>query len=315
MMVPPSMAVVVPRLGCAGLALVLLGHCNRGDEDRAAGDSPDRTVLARIDDATITLADFERRMQELPPYVRSRYAAPERRKEMLDNLVRFEVLAREARKRGYQRDPDVIRFAKQRLVEKMIAEEIDAQLQPEDLPEADLAAFYRANPALFTQAEAVRVSQIVVSDRARAVELSAQARALGPKDEAGFRRLVSQHSLDDDSRLRGGDLTFIERASTDHPAAVVAAAFALRQVGDVSDPVASDRGFHVLRLTQRRAGFLRPFEEVKADVRKRLHQQRRAERVQAWVAEMRKNVKVELFEDKLEALGDKTPDHPPLKTP
>ena len=110
---------------------------------------------------------------------------------------------------------------------------------------------------------------------------------------------MAAHSRDEDSRERGGDLTFLERTGGTQPAPVVEAAFALKQVGEVSAPVKSERGFHVLRLTERRAARLRPFEEVKVSVRAQALAERRARRIEEWVAEMRKQVNIQVFEDKL----------------
>ena len=58
-------------------------------------------VVARIGGLEITLKEFERRLKEQAPYARARYASLERKKEFLDNLVRFEVLAAEAANKGY----------------------------------------------------------------------------------------------------------------------------------------------------------------------------------------------------------------------
>ena len=293
--------------GAAALLCVTLMACSSSERAPAAGGPPaeqrGQTVVARIDGQEITMADFERRLREQPPYVRARYASPERRKELLENLVRFEILAREARKRGYERDPDVVRTAKQRVVQTMIAEEIDPRLDRASVTDEELDRHYRQHPEAFSQGEAVRVSQIVVEERALADKVAAQARALSRGDDGAFGRLVALHSVDEDSKQRGGDLTFLERGSSSLPAAVLEAAFALREPGDVSPPVQGDRGFHILRLTQRRAAGRRPLEEVKAEVRNHLMQQRRGELVDQWVAEMRKNVKVEVFEDKLQALA------------
>ena len=44
----------------------------------------------------------------------------------------------------------------------MIAKELDAGFKPEDVPEAELQPYYQAHPELFTQKEAVRVSQVVL---------------------------------------------------------------------------------------------------------------------------------------------------------
>jgi peptidyl-prolyl cis-trans isomerase C len=298
------------RPGCAvqvrsGLGLTLglvLGWsalgCDRPEAEAAKPGSQEE-IVARIDGRAITRLDFERHLSQQAPFVQARYRSPERRKELLSNLIRFEVLAMEADKRGYGRDPDVVRYVKQRAIEEMIASELDAVYKAEDVPEAELEPYYRAHPELFTQKEAVRVSQILARDRAEATRLVKQVRALAPRDEKGFRRLVEQHSQDEDSKQRGGDLTFLERDSPEHSRAVIEAAYTLREIGDVSEPVESEKGFHILKLTQRRAGFLRPFEEVKRQVRTRLYQEGRAKKIEEWVQATRERVKIEIFEDKL----------------
>ena len=288
------------------LLLALAVACDWGP---SAGGEPgvgDQNVVARIDGRPITLADLQRRMAQQPPFVQARYASPERRKELLDNLIRFEILASEARRRGYQRDPQVVRHQQQRLVDRMVAEELDARLKPEDLPEAELRRFYQEHAERFTRPEAVRVSQILLSDAATAARVAAAARALGPRDDRGFRRLVAAHSLDEDSKQRGGDLTFLERqpaagGGDAHrpPPAVIEAAFALTEVGQIAGPVPSDRGFHVLRLGQRRPAALRPFEEVAAELRQLVLEQQRSRRLDEWVAEMRNKVNIQVYEDKL----------------
>jgi parvulin-like peptidyl-prolyl isomerase len=153
----------------------------------------------------------------------------------------------------------------------------------------------------------VRVSQILVKDKAKASKAAAAVKALSPGDEKGFRDLVAKYSEDEDSKLRGGDMTFIERQSPQLPRPVVDAAFALKEVNDVSAPVQSDKGFHVLKLTQKRPGFTRPFPEVKRQIQGRLYAEMRAKRMSAWIAEMRARLKVEMYEDKLKDVKIEAP--------
>jgi peptidyl-prolyl cis-trans isomerase D len=171
---------------------------------------------------------------------------------------------------------------------------------------AVLRGFYQEHPVRFTGPAAVRVSQILLSAAARAARGGAAARALGPRDDRGFRRLVAAHSLDEDSKQRGGDLTFLERqpaagGGDAHrpPPTVIEAAFALTEVGQIAGPVQSDRGFHVLRMGQRRPAALRPFEEVAAKLRQLVLEQQRSRRLDEWVAEMRNKVNIQVYEDKL----------------
>jgi peptidyl-prolyl cis-trans isomerase C len=291
---------------CWPCILALAVACDRGPLGGRADSPEDKQVVARIDGQPITLDDLQRRMAQQAPYVQARYSSPERRKQLLDNLIRFEILAREARRRGYERDPQVVHHHQQRLVDRMVAEELDRTLKAEDIPEDELRRFYQEHPERFTRPEAVRVSQILLADAETAATVAAAARALGPRDERGFRRLVAAHSLDEDSKQRGGDLTFLERQPATGgsngqrpPAPLIEAAFGLAEVGQIGGPVQSERGFHVLRLTQRRTGALRPFEEVAAEVRTLVHEQRRSRRLDEWVAEMRNKVNIQIFEDKL----------------
>jgi peptidyl-prolyl cis-trans isomerase C len=297
----------------AALAFLLAAGCGRSGREAAARPAkagapavPESEIVARIDGQPITRAEFEQALAKRAPFIKQRYSTPEKRKELLDSLVRFEVLAREAQNRGYDRDPDVVRYQKQKAIDRMIAEELDAKAKPEDIPRAELEAHYRAHLEDFTQKEAVRLEQILVRDEATAKKVAALARALGPRDERGFRSLVAVHSEDEDSKQRGGDLTFLERGSPHAPAEVVAAGFALAagndRVGLIGGPVKSPAGYHIIRLTQRRPQFLRPFEQVESVVRARVAEERKRQQLERWVAEMRGRVKIEVFEDKLQAV-------------
>src|SRR3954452_21617899 len=100
------------RLLLTATSLALLAACTKkGDEAKKTAAAPglDQAV-ARIDDHVITVADVERQIAKQPAFVRARYASLERKKEMLDNLVRTEVMAKEAENHGYDKDPDVVRF-------------------------------------------------------------------------------------------------------------------------------------------------------------------------------------------------------------
>jgi parvulin-like peptidyl-prolyl isomerase len=118
----------------------------------------------------------------------------------------------------------------------------------------------------------------------------------------GFRDLVSKYSEDADSKPRGGDLIQFDRATTLHPQSVVTAAFALKEIGDVSDLVATDKGFAVLKLTDRRPALSRSLEEAKPEIQRRLLEDLRAKKKKEYVEEARKAIKVEIDEEKLAQL-------------
>src|SRR5690348_1981182 len=84
-------------------------HASQKAEDLAE-------ALAKVDDVTITVGEFQERINQQSPYVRARYTSMERKKEFLDNLARSEVLAKEPDRRGLSKDAGVARTRKQGLV-------------------------------------------------------------------------------------------------------------------------------------------------------------------------------------------------------
>src|SRR6185295_5493343 len=59
-----------------------------------------------------TDAELKARFSEMNPYQRARYQTLEARKEYVEGLARFEILAQEAQRRGIANDPDVVDTAK-----------------------------------------------------------------------------------------------------------------------------------------------------------------------------------------------------------
>lgn len=139
------------------------------------------------------------------------------------------------------------------------------------LTDADLRKAYTEGIARFSVPEERRASHILVKAeqgassaerakaRAKAEALLAEVR----KTPAAFAELARKNSDDPGSAAKGGDLDFFGRGQMVKP--FEDAAFALK-VGQTSDIVESDFGFHIINLTAVRGGQTRPFEEVRAEV-------------------------------------------------
>src|SRR5689334_4858258 len=84
-----------------------------------------KQVLVKVGDTQITVGEFADRLGGQSPYLRARYNSPERRREFLDNMVRFELLALEAKKRGQEQQPDVERVRRQMMVQEMMKQMFD----------------------------------------------------------------------------------------------------------------------------------------------------------------------------------------------
>ena len=134
-----------------------------------------------------------------------------------------------------------------------------------DVPDGTLESYYEARKAGYTAPEQRRVRHILIADdeggdeaRARAEDL--RARILGGE---AFEDLAREFSDDPGSAGSGGDLGFGGRGIWTPP--FEQAAFALG-IGELSEPVQSDFGFHLIRVEDIRESRTRTFDEVREEL-------------------------------------------------
>jgi peptidyl-prolyl cis-trans isomerase C len=295
----------VGRLALGSLAAALLvatPACKKASIKPTQDKGDLSQVVAQVGDEVITVGDVQERINKQSPFIRARYTTLEKKKEFLDNLVRFEVMASEAQKKGYDKDPEVQRVMKQQMISKFLQKDFESTLKVEDVPDADVERYYKDHPEEFNKKDEVRVSEILVKDKAKADKAYTEAKSLSKTagaDQKGFRDLVTKYSEDEESKARGGDLTFFDKDSTAYPKPLVEAAFKLENVGDVSAPVKTDKGFAVVKLTQKRPGFNRPLAEVKRQIQQRLFRDTRTKKLDAFIADLKRNTKIEIHDDNL----------------
>jgi peptidyl-prolyl cis-trans isomerase D len=138
---------------------------------------------------------------------------------------------------------------------------------------------YRASQAMFSTPEQVRASHILFKTEGKdEAEVRVQAERILKRAQAGedFAALAKQYS-EDTSRDQGGDLDFFGRGQM--VPEFEEAAWAL-QPGQITDLVKSDFGFHIIKLTDRRAAATRTLDEV----RPQLEDQIKLEKAQTDVA-------------------------------
>lgn len=141
--------------------------------------------------------------------------------------------------------------------------DLKADTQPTD---DDLKKRYQSELSRFGMPEEREVSHILVNVPKNAAP--AQQKAALDKAEkiaadatpANFAKLAQQDSDDLGSKLQGGDLGWLQKGVTNQ--AFDAAMFAL-QKGQISKPVLSDEGYHIIYLRDVRSGQTKPFEQVR----------------------------------------------------
>ncbi len=144
----------------------------------------------------------------------------------------------------------------------------------------------------------VRASHIFIAipenaDAAVVAEKQAQAKKLLDRALAGedFAKLAREASDDPATRAEGGDLGYFGKDML--PKAIEEMVFAMK-VGEVRGPVRADRGFHVIKLVDRKTKDPKPLDEVKDDVRMQLRQKEMERQTKSYLAELRKKTLVDI---------------------
>lgn len=275
-------------------------------------------LVAKGGDVEITTAELQAKLDEQSPAVRARYATRERKKEFLENLIRFELLSAEAKRQGLDKDPEVQVALQKIIVQRLVRKAFDdagAAAASDD----QVKKYYDQHLEEFVKPERVRVSQIFMrADRnaaeraargAEARKLLARVKADEVKNPLAFSTAARESSDDLSSRASGGDLGFRTReeleASVSKEAA--AAAFGLANAGDETGVIESDRGFHLLKLTGRQPGIHKTLDDVRPQIAARAAREGHAREFDAFVTRLRDSAKVQIVDAELDKVQASQP--------
>jgi len=221
----------------------------------------EKQVLARIDKKhTITLGDFNNRISKLPQ--RYKDAINQNKAGFLNELIVDELLYNEALRKGLDRDKDVkevVEEAKKKIViAKLLKDEVEDEIVISD--EA-IQEFYNANKEKFGVPEVRRASHILVVTEEEAQDVL--KKLSGGKD---FGSLAGEVSIDPTSKVEGDIGYFTRNQLTPE---IEEAAFGM-EVGETSGIVKTKFGYHILKLTEKRAPRAKELDEARDAVEQSL---------------------------------------------
>ena len=287
-------------------------------------------IIARVNGQDVKKADFEILIRNIE--MGSGPIPPERRDEILrqqlDRLITYTVLRQEISKRNiavpdaeldqqvtsmrsqFQNEEDfkkalasrnmtIERLRDDARVDMAITRMLDGEVATAaPATDDEVKEFYEKNPEKFKQGESVRASHIlllvdekaddVTRKKARSQIDGILARAKKGED---FAELAKAHSQDG-SAAQGGDLDFFARGRM--VPEFEQAAFAL-EPGQISDVVTTQFGYHIIKVTERRAATTVPLEKVSPQVKQYLTNQKKQQKADAFVADLKQKSKIEVL--------------------
>ena len=244
---------------------------------------------------------------------------PDSARKALDEAVTFELLAAEATRLGYDRDPDVVDQMKRMMVERLVKDKVDKALPREALTEEDLREYHEQHPEEFRKPGLVRgqVVKVLVRDGdiAAARQRAGEALAL-LKQGKPFADVVRTYSDDISGRAVGGVTNWIieGRPNKRYPEAVTNALFALSSKEETAGPIETDRAVYLLKLVENRPGRVISFEEAKLGIGQKVYRAKRQAAYAEYCKQLRARFPVRIDEGQLRKLSEeaRAGDGPPL---
>lgn len=143
--------------------------------------------------------------------------------------------------------------------------------------EEEITAYFEENKVYFAQPEQVEASHILVDDEATAIDVKAQLDA--GKD---FAELAAEYSTDSSNAQNGGELGYFGRGYMVE--AFEEAAFSL-EVNEISDPVKTEFGYHIIKVTDRQEAQEASLEASRAEIEETLKNEKLNTEYSSWLTE------------------------------
>jgi peptidyl-prolyl cis-trans isomerase C len=279
-------------------------------------------AVAHVGGEVITADEFKHRIDEQSPFLRARYNTIERKKELLEALVRNELLAQEAQRQGLDKSPAVREATKRAMIQELIKKQLDEKMSGSDIAEGDLKAFYDAHVDDYVKPERARVYHIFLpakdgrekaQAKAKAAALLKDIQAREKKGEPNaFQAAAIKESKDPLSAPMGGDLRFLtkDELAKSHGAELANVAFDLKTPGEVAGPIDTPAGIELVKLQVKTVALNRSFEESKETIRGRMARERRSKQYDEFVKRLRDEGKVSIDEAELAKVTTEAPPAP-----
>lgn len=253
------------------------------------------TVLATGPMGTSVLTyDILSEIQRAPDTVRQNLLTrPDAVAQLVSNLLIRRILAKEAERDGLAKDPVVaatMSIATDRALSDARLARLDAQNSPKDATlESYAQSIYKANPAKFDVPAQTRVRHILLTNSGAESLVKAKALLDQLRSGASFEELAKTHSIDTATSKLGGEIGFFSAGQMVRP--FEEAVNKLVKPGDLSEPVETQFGYHIIRLDERREKGRQPYDEVRvqllAEARAAILNEARLQKVQSLSKDMK----------------------------
>ncbi|WP_139905961.1 peptidylprolyl isomerase [Clostridium thermarum] len=241
-------------------------------------------ILAVVEGVEITERDLYNTFVRMPKERQQAFSTEEGKKQLLDQIVTFELVNKDALKNGLDKDPVFVMQLENIKRELLTQYAIHKVLSQTVVTDEEAGKFYKDNMSLFLQQDGVSARHILVSELDQANEILSKL-----KNGMDFAEAAATYSTCP-SKERGGELGFFTKGRM--VPEFEEAAFGL-EVGEISEPVKTQFGYHIIQVMEKKPACLKSLEEAKPEIIERLKNQKQNQIYGAYVESLKKKYTVE----------------------
>lgn len=307
----------------AVLALVFTG-CSKKPEAQKLEDK----VVADVNGTKIYNSELEAQLSAVLGSHASQFQGEEGqkmlqefRKQILEQLIEFELVAQQAEKEGIKVTDDDVKkrieeikkqfpseadfkaaLSQAGITESQLPEKVKKQLLAEKMidklfkdikiEEAEMKDYYEENKESFYTSETAEFAHVMVADEKTANQVLKEI-----QEGLSFEDAVAKYSTDSMTKNNNGRFGALTRQVIEQMFGpdFAAAIFSLKEGEVYSKPLATSFGYHIVKVFKITPAHQRSFEEAKEDVEKALLQKKQQEIYSKWIDEIKKKAKIKRY--------------------
>lgn len=228
----------------------------------------DNKVLAVVNGVEIKESDFQNALMRVPANQRSYYSSEMGKKQLIEQMVSFELIYNSAKENGEENDDAFL--AQMEMIKKdaLIQYSVQKMLSGIQVAEEEIEKFYEENKEQFKSPESVTAKHILVDTEEEAKNIAKEI-----SEGLTFEEAASKYSKCP-SKEQGGNLGSFSRGQMVPEFESVA--FSIEK-GIVSEPVKTQFGYHLVKVEEKTQSSIKELNEVKEFIKNKLLQDKQSE--------------------------------------
>ncbi len=250
------------------------------------GEIMTEKVLARVGDFEITEGALDTFMKYMDPQILPYFQNEEGKRRIVEELVNQEMLYRDALENKYHEDGEFKKLLEDTKVSMLKTYAIKKVFEGIEISEDEVKSYYEKNKSDFISKDSVGAKHILVDDLELANEIYKEIKGGGKFEDMAVKYSTCP------SKERGGDLGSFSKGMM--VPEFEAAAFNMN-VGEISEPVKTQFGYHIINVYSKTDGQEESYESVHDEIIGTLRKQKEDENYKNKIAQLINKYKVEIF--------------------